>query len=134
MNILKTDISGAARRVYEALGPGYSEIIYRRALEIEFGRGVLLHRSEVPIPIRYRGKTVGIGVADLIVELASFVCVIELKAVANDQTEPWSMQLNRYISHLEPGPGIRVVGGLIINFTRKIGEKSPSIIDIDPES
>ena len=55
-------------RVYEGLGYGFLESVYRRAIELELreqGLGVL---AETPIVVRYRGCEVGNYRLDLLVE------------------------------------------------------------------
>jgi GxxExxY protein len=70
-------IIGAFYDVYNALGYGFLESVYRRALEREIvDRGIHVVR-EAAAEVRYKGSVVGVFRADLLVESR---VVIELKA------------------------------------------------------
>ncbi len=47
-------IIGCAMRVHSFLGAGFREVIYQRALAIEFQREGLIFKREVEMPIYYR--------------------------------------------------------------------------------
>ena len=72
-------IIGAAIEVHRHLGAGLFELIYERALKHELGLRNLPFRSQVAIPMTYKGEPVGDYFADLIV--ANRV-IVELKAVS----------------------------------------------------
>ena len=61
-------IIGAFYAVYNALGHGFLESVYRNALVIELQRRGLSVKREVPIEVSYRGQVVGTYRADLVVE------------------------------------------------------------------
>jgi GxxExxY protein len=72
-------ILGSAIEVHRVLGPGLLEHTYRRCLMLQLEEDGLRVRSEVPIPIEYKGLKLDTSYrADLIVEDAALV---ELKAV-----------------------------------------------------
>ena len=71
-------IIGCAMKVHKILGNGFQEVIYQRALAIEFERAGIIFGREVDHPIFYRGVEVGTRRADFIV--GSRV-VVELKAL-----------------------------------------------------
>lgn len=78
------DVSGqvvdGAMRVHSALGPGLLEGVYERCLAHELGMRGLEVRTQVALPISYRGLEVGTAFRlDLLVE---GVVVVEVKAVA----------------------------------------------------
>lgn len=78
INDLTEAVIGAAIEVHRNLGPGFIESTYHRALEIELElRGVSFH-SEKPVTLDYKGRPIGEGRLDLLVEGQ---LVIELKAV-----------------------------------------------------
>jgi GxxExxY protein len=52
-------IIAAAARVHSVLGPGFEEVIYQRALELELRVEGLDHQREVEIEVLYRGERVG---------------------------------------------------------------------------
>ncbi|MEZ5980285.1 MAG: GxxExxY protein [Planctomycetota bacterium] len=100
-------VIGAAMRVHDALGPGLLESAYKACLVHELTLMRVAVRSEVPIPIRYRGVSVECGYrADLVVEGR---ILIELKTVARLQPIHGS-QLLTYLRL----SGISV--GLLVNF------------------
>jgi len=71
-------VIGAAIEVHRELGPGLSELNYRKALCREFDLRGIPHRYEVPVPIMYKGLSVGDGRIDLLV---GEKLIIGLKAV-----------------------------------------------------
>jgi len=62
------DLTHEIIAVYQALGFGFLEKVYLRALVVELGRRGLACRREVPFVIAYEGVEVGMYRADLIVE------------------------------------------------------------------
>jgi len=75
---LASDIISAGIRVHKALGPGYRERIYERALTKELERSDIPFERQFGFDVYYRGEEVGRGTLDFYVggEL-----VVELKAV-----------------------------------------------------
>jgi GxxExxY protein len=73
---LTHEIIAACYAVYQALGFGFLEKVYLRALVVELGRRGLSCRREVPFIIEYEGVEVGMYRADLVV--VSLV-VVEVK-------------------------------------------------------
>ncbi|QOY91136.1 GxxExxY protein [Paludibaculum fermentans] len=102
------EVIGAAFEVANVLGAGFLEKVYERALlrELEF-RG--LHaRSQVSLPVRYKGHYVGEYVADLIVQDK---VIVELKCVEQFANE----HLAQCINYLKAS-GLHVA--LLLNFQR----------------
>ena len=58
----------AAQAVHQELGPGFEEVVYQRALALEFTASGLNFSREVWLNIRYKNKTVGRKRIDFIVE------------------------------------------------------------------
>ena len=81
--MIKT-IKQVAVYVYESLGPGHEEAIYRDAMSVELqDRGYL--KTEAPISIRYKtkkGKEMIVGKLDLYVAKGGNYAVVELKTVS----------------------------------------------------
>jgi GxxExxY protein len=75
---LANSVIGAAIEVHRHLGPGYLESVYEEALGIELSERMISFRRQYPISVVYKGKTVGEGKLDLLVENQ---LVVELKAV-----------------------------------------------------
>ncbi|MEO7986355.1 MAG: GxxExxY protein [Gemmatimonadales bacterium] len=98
---------GAAIEVHRHLGPGLLESSYHNCLCHELELRGIAYRSQVPIPLEYKGVHVGRGyVIDLLIERS---LIVEIKAV--DQLHPiHSAQLMTYMRLL----GVSV--GLLMNF------------------
>lgn len=103
---LSEKVIGAAIEVHRQLGPGFQEITYRRALEIELAENGILYESEVPVSLIYRDKSIGDGRIDILVDNR---LVIELKA-AEDNPKKYKRQVSVYLK----ATGLRL--GLVINF------------------
>ena len=97
---------GAAIEVHRHLGPGYLESVYHRALGLELSDLGLNYSCETPFEVLYKGRAVGEGRFDVIVEGK---LVLELKAVER-LTPIHSAQLRSYLHASK----IRL--GLLINF------------------
>lgn len=71
-------IIGAAMRVHAALGNGFQEVIYQRALEIELQEANIAFAREVSMPVYYKGKQIGERRVDFLIDNKISV---ELKAI-----------------------------------------------------
>lgn len=71
-------VIGAAIEVHRVLGPGYTENVYQAALEIELEHREIPFRRQVGFELLYRGKPIGEGRLDLLVDEC---LIVELKAV-----------------------------------------------------
>lgn len=74
---ITSKIIGAAMKVHSALGNGFQEVIYQRALEIEFRKYGLQFVREFSMPIFYDGEQIGERRVDFFVD---GVISVELKA------------------------------------------------------
>lgn len=104
--VIVTQTIGCAIAVHRALGPGYLESIYKKAMRIELEARGLAYEHERPVSVTYRGIEIPGQRLDLVVGKA---VIVELKAVARVE------QIHRaqIISYLHTA-GLRV--GLLINF------------------
>ncbi|WP_242040697.1 GxxExxY protein [Coleofasciculus sp. FACHB-1120] len=103
---LAYDAIGAAIEVHRLLGPGFLEKVYQGSLEVEFRLRGIPCQPQKPVPVKYKGCTVGENVLDFLV---GDVLVVELKAVES-LTSLHSAQVISYM---------KVTGcqlGLLINF------------------
>lgn len=99
-------IIGCALEVHKVLGNGFQEVIYQRALEIEFKRnGILFHR-EFEMPIIYKSEHVGTRRVDFLVEEHISV---ELKAIIKLENVHFAQAIN----YLE---AYNLEVGLLLNF------------------
>ncbi len=103
---LTGQIIGCAMTVHSALGNGFQEVIYQRALEIEMAdQGIPFSREHV-MPIYYKGQHIGTRRVDFLV---GNVVSVELKAII--QLE--DVHLAQAINYLE---AYDLEVGLLINF------------------
>jgi GxxExxY protein len=71
-------VIGAAIEVHRTLGPGFLESVYERALCLELRARGIRFDCQVPVAVFYKGKPVGEGKLDLLVDRK---LVVELKTV-----------------------------------------------------
>jgi GxxExxY protein len=110
---LTEQVIGAAMAVHRALGPGFLESVYRNALAFELRAMGLEVKTEVAIPVFYRGEQVGDFFADLVVQ----GLVIELKAT-RELHPAHEAQLVNYLQ------ATKTEVGLLLNFgTPSLGIK-----------
>ncbi len=102
-------IIAAAMQVHSTLGNGFQEVIYQRALEIEFPYHNLAFEREKEMSIFYRGHEIGTRRVDFFVEK---LIMVELKAVI--QLE--DVHLAQAMNYLE---AYNMEIGLLINFGAK---------------
>jgi len=103
---LTEKIIGCAMRVHSKLGNGFQEVIYQRALAIEFEKANLLFVRELEMPIFYDDVNIGTRRVDFLVEEK---ILVELKAVSQLEKVHWAQALN----YLE---AFKLEIGLLINF------------------
>jgi GxxExxY protein len=61
-------IIGCAMKVVNTLGNGFQELIYHRALAIEFGNKQVDFENEFVMPLFYKGERIGTRRVDFCVE------------------------------------------------------------------
>ena len=102
-------IIGAAMQVHSTLGNGFQEVIYQRALAIEFGFQGLNFEREKEMNIFYRDQSVGTRRVDFFVESC---IMVEIKALTHLE----DVHLAQAINYLE---AYKMEVGLLINFGAK---------------
>jgi GxxExxY protein len=102
-------IIGCAMKVHSALGNGFQEVIYQRALEIEMADAGLSFSREHEMPIYYKQLQIGTRRVDFLVE---GVVSVELKAITTLE----DVHLSQAINYLE---AYDLEIGLLINFGAK---------------
>jgi GxxExxY protein len=106
LNELTQKIIGCAYTVANGLGAGFLEKVYENAMRIELMRAGLAVAQQQPIPVKWRGETVGDYCADLLIEGS---VIVELKAIrALDEVH--TAQALNYLK----ATGLRIC--LLINF------------------
>ncbi|KOH45226.1 GxxExxY protein [Sunxiuqinia dokdonensis] len=99
-------IIGCAMRIHSALGNGFQEIIYQRAMEIEMADSGIHFSREQEMPIYYKNHQIGTRRVDFLVEENISV---ELKAIIKLE----DVHLAQAINYLE---AYDLEVGLLINF------------------
>ena len=99
-------IIGCAMKVHNTLGNGFQEVIYQRALAIEFKKANLSFKREMEMTIMYEGFNIGTRRVDFFVEDK---IMLEMKALT--KLEP--VHLAQALNYLE---AYRIQVGLLINF------------------
>jgi GxxExxY protein len=107
---LTSKVIGCAMKVHSALGNGFQEVIYQRALVIEFNIAEIPFSREFEMPIYYHNKQIGTRRVDFLV---ADVLSVELKA----KTKLEDVHFAQAINYLE---AYNLEVGLLINF----GERS----------
>ena len=106
---LTAKIIGAAMEVHKALGTGFQEVIYQRALALELEAVKLPFSREYEMEIEYKGRGVGTRRVDFFVENK---VMVEIKAL----TKLEDVHLAQAINYLE---AYDLEVGLLINFGAK---------------
>jgi GxxExxY protein len=100
------DILEAAVAVHKALGPGFLESVYQKAMEIALRHRNIPFECQKDVVILFENEPVGLHRLDLIV---SSEVVVELKAVKAFEDIHYA-QLKSYLR------AIRIHVGLLLNF------------------
>ncbi|MBK8394019.1 MAG: GxxExxY protein [Leptospiraceae bacterium] len=103
---LTSKIIGCAITVHKTLGNGFQEVIYQRALAIEFGIAGINFQREFEMSIHYRNQKIGTRRVDFLVE---DVVSVELKAIIRLEDVHYAQAIN----YLE---AYNLEIGLLINF------------------
>jgi len=106
INDLTHKIIGASMQVHRVLGNGFQEVIYQRALAVEFNHIGISYEREKEMNIFYRDEQVGTRRVDFFVEEA---VMVELKAVSELEEAHKAQAIN----YLE---AYGIANGLLINF------------------
>ena len=99
-------IIGCAMRVHSALGNGFQEVIYQRALEIEMADEGISFSREHKMPIFYKGQDIGSRRVDFLV---GDLVAVELKALIQLEKVHFAQAIN-YVEAYD------LEVGLLINF------------------
>ena len=99
-------ILGAAVDVHKALGPGFLESIYQRAMEVALTHRSIMFEHQKQIQVVFEGVDVGLHILDLVVQGQ---IIVELKAVKALEDIHFA-QVKSYLK----ATGLHV--GLLLNF------------------
>jgi GxxExxY protein len=106
---LTSKIIGCAMKVHSALGNGFQEVIYQRALQIEMYDNNLSFSREHVMPVYYKSQEIGTRRVDFLVEE---VISVELKALIKLEDVHFAQAIN-YLEAYD------LEVGLLINFGAK---------------
>jgi GxxExxY protein len=99
-------IKSFAKRVFKALGAGFSERVYHNAMEVLLKKHNIPYKSEQVIPVTFEGVEVGQVRADLVI---NGNIVVELKSVKSLRDDH-ATQCGMYMKLL------KIDSGIVINF------------------
>ena len=99
----------ASFEVMNELGHGFNEVIYQRALALELAEAGLSVEREAQYPIFYKGNSIGMFIADFVVEGS---VIVELKAL-DAPLHPG--HLGQCLNYMRVS---QLKAGLLINFGR----------------
>ena len=116
-------IVAAFYRVYNALGPGLAETLYKRALEIVLREYGLLVDREYPVPVFFEGQQIGFHRLDLLVQKKIIVEVKSTEVVV----PAFKRQLRNYLGISRLKLGILLHFGSKAQFYRIVGPKRPRV-------
>lgn len=109
IEVVTGSVIGAAMKVHRTLGRGFQEVIYQRALAIEFSSQNIKFKREMEIDIFYFHDHIGTRRVDFFVE--DFL-MVELKAVSQLDDS----HLNQAMNYCQ---AFKMPLGLLINFGSK---------------
>ena len=123
---LTSKIIGCAMTVHKALGNGFQEVIYQRALEIEMQLAGIEFIREFEMPIFYREEQIGTRRVDFLVEA---LVSVELKAITKLEDVHFAQAIN-YLEAYNLEIGLLInFGETSLNFKRLTNKKfKPEII------
>ncbi len=122
---LTSKIIKCAMTVHSALGNGFQEVIYQRALEIEMRDAGLTFSREFEMPIFYREQHIGTRRVDFLVE---GLISVELKATTKLEDRHFAQAINYLEAYnLEIGMLINF-GEMSLIFKRLANKKFKSVL------
>jgi GxxExxY protein len=122
---LTSKIIGCAMTVHKALGNGFQEVIYQRALEIEMLQMGISFNREFEMPIFYRNQLIGTRRVDFLVE---GIISVELKAITKLEDVHFAQAIN-YLEAYNLEIGLLInFGETSLNFKRLTNKKYKSEI------
>lgn len=106
INKLTHKIIGCAMEVHNQMGNGFQEVVYQRALAIEFSLQGLSFARELEMPLEYKGESVGSRRVDFFVE---DLVMVEIKAIEKIEGVHKAQAINYCEAY-------KIADGLLINF------------------
>ena len=120
INALTHKIIGCAMQVHRTLGNGFQEVIYQRALAIEFNFQNISFEREMEMDLHYRNEHIGTRRVDFFVE----GCVmVEIKAVEKLEGVHKAQAINYCEAYNIPDGLLINFGGVSLDFKRVFNKK-----------
>ncbi|MCL2042126.1 MAG: GxxExxY protein [Bacteroidales bacterium] len=114
------EVVRCAREVYIALGHGFNEVVYTRALSVEMSLRNVDHQRNFRVPLFYKCVDVGQKRVDFLVEKEMPVEVTAFANLADSQIE----QAMKYLESYDLETGLLInFGADILQFKRLFNEK-----------
>ena len=131
-----TDVRRAAKRIYNEMGAGHEEAIYRDALCVELQDKGYTIKTEAPVSITYttskgRKMIVGSGKVDLYISKKDDYAIVELKAITRmlkENSKKTKEDRKEYIQLQKYLAALSEKNGILINFPFP-PEKEPEIYE-----
>jgi len=117
-------IKKIAEDVYKALGSGFPEVVYDKAMQVGLRLAGIKYESQKVVELKYKGHYIGEGYPDLVVHFAKERVILELKAFGGVMGASEEQQLRNYmkISKIEHG--------VLINFQQPGRKEGKAQIEI----
>jgi len=116
---LSYQIVGILFRVYKAIGSGFDEKHYQKALAVEFAKAGIKYLEQVRLPLKYTGKNIGSFALDFLIENK---IILEIKKDKNFARK----NIEQVYSYLK---ATNLQLGILANFT-KDGLKFKRIVNL----
>jgi GxxExxY protein len=117
---LTSKIIGCAMSVHRALGNGFQEVIYQRALEIEMTDNDIIFKREQEMPIYFKNQIIGTRRVDFLVQETVSV---ELKAIIKLEDVHFAQAIN-YLEAYDLEVGLLInFGARSLEFKRLLNSK-----------
>lgn len=91
---MKDCVRAVAIRVWQTLGPGFSERVYHNAMEVGLRKSSIPYQTERIVPIMYDEHAIGNIRADLIVDSRIIVELKSVKAIKDEHRIQTRMYMN----------------------------------------
>ena len=109
-DLITDRIIGCCFKVHSALGPGFNEKVYQKALELTLEKEGLNFENEKEFHVFFEKRKVGTFRVDMLVENS---VIVEIKAVTGIMPMVFKYQLLSYLK------ASQVKVGLLVNFGNK---------------
>jgi GxxExxY protein len=120
INKLTHQIIGCAMEVHNNLGNGFQEVVYQRALAIEFSLQGIEFARELEMDLMYKGHDIGTRRVDFFVEN---LVMVEIKAIEKLEGVHKAQAIN-YCEAYNIADGLLInFGGISLEFNRVYNRK-----------